>query len=157
MPAPGTLFGLMGTVYLTLLGGFAAIAATTAAQEGDRQGLPMRVFWSITKTTCFLGVPMLLAVIVLLASESPGNGGGIMSRNMGLFVMTLFGMLGLLAVWVGTVVMGLLGAAVARNLPALAAGATVFAFCAGGIPLMLSLFKAQQLEDARKQAQRNRR
>lgn len=144
----GQLFGLIGGVYFLLLGGFAAITAAQALEEGDGAGLGMRVFRSLTKTTLFLGVPTLIAVIALLAHESRGGGGGIMSRDLGLFVLFFAGLLGLLVLWTGSITMGFVGAAVARNLSPWGGALAIFLFV-GGAPVLMSAvtsFHAHQRE-----------
>ena len=134
----GQLFGLLISVYFLLLAGFAAIAAASALEEGDGAGLAKRVFWSITRTTIFLGVPGLIGVLVFLSSDAGHGSGdnGIMSKNMGLFVLFFAGMLGLFALWVGSITLGFLGAALARNLRPMV-GAALFFFLISGAPLLM--------------------
>ncbi len=133
----GQLFALLLSIYFVLLAGFAAITTATALEEGDSAGLARRVFWSLTKTTLFLGFPGLIGLLMFLSSESgAGSDSGIMSKNMGLFVMFFFGSLGLLALWVGSITLGFLGAAVTRNLrPTVAAG--VLFVLVSGAPLLV--------------------
>lgn len=130
-------FGTAISVYLTLIAGFAAIAATTAIEEDDRANLPARVGRSVTRTSLFLGAPAVIAFLVLLSSASKGGGGGIMSREMGLCILGVIGLGGVFVAWLGSLVLSMIGGAIAKNLPALAAGAVVFVFTSGGAPLML--------------------
>lgn len=58
-------FGTAISVYLTLVAGFAAIAATNAIEEDDRPNLPRRVGQSVTLTSLCLGAG---AVVFLFTS-----------------------------------------------------------------------------------------
>jgi hypothetical protein len=148
-------------LYFLLLAGFAAIAAVTAIQDGERAKVGEVVFWSLTKTSIFLGVPALIGFLVFLNSQSTGDGGGgIMSRNMGLFVLFFLGSLGLLVLWVGGIIVGFVGAALARNLPPLAAGAVVFgAVCFAPVAAagMVALSMADSKREQERRAQQQRR
>lgn len=135
----GQLFALLIGTYFLLLAGFAAITAARALEEDDRAGLPVRVFWSLTKTTGLLGFPGLIALLAFLNSQSgPGQGSGIMSKDMGFFVLFLFGSLGLLGSWVGAITLGFIGSAIARNLRPLVGAGVLFLFVAGA-PLSMAL------------------
>lgn len=131
------VFGTAISVYLTLVAGFAAIAATTAIEEDDRPNLPARVGRSVTRTSLFLGAPTVIGILVMMAWFSKDGGGGIMSREMGLCILGVIGLGGVFLAWLGSLVLGMIGGAIAKNLPALAAGAVVFLFTSGGAPLML--------------------
>lgn len=135
--------GTAVSVYVTLIAGFAAITASTAIEEDDRENLPRRVGRSVTKTSLALGVPALLAFLYLLLSESKPGSAGIMSRELGVCILFVIGLAGVFGVWLGTFVMGLLGGAVAKNLGALPAALVVFLFTSGGAPLMLVLTLGQ--------------
>lgn len=138
----GQLFALSIGVYFLLLAGFAAITTAQALEEDDGAGLPMRVFWSLTKTTAFLGFPALIAMLVFLNSEStPGQGSGIMSKDMGFIVLFIFGALGLVALWVGSITLGFIGTAVARNLRPLVGAGVLFLFV-GGAPVFMAAVTA---------------
>jgi hypothetical protein len=65
------------------------------------------------------------------------KGSGVMTSGAAGVLLAVFGVLGLLAVWVGTVVMGLAGSALAKRLPPLGAGAVVFVACSMGAPAFL--------------------
>lgn len=138
----GQLFSILLAGYFLLLAGFAALTTAQALEQDDGANLPMRVFWSLTKTTLFLGFPALIGVLVFLNSESVGSGNsGIMSKNMGFFVLFLFGSLGLLGLWVGAITLGFIGSAVARNLRPLVGAGVVFVFITGA-PLFMALVTA---------------
>lgn len=132
----GNPFGTAISVYLTLVAGFAAIAATNAIEEDDRPNLPARVGRSVTLTSLFLGAPAVI-ILLLVLSAGPGGNSGIMSKEMGLCFLGVIGLGGVFVAWLGSYVLGMLGGIVAKNLPALAAGAVVFLFTSGGAPLML--------------------
>lgn len=150
----GQLFSLVIGVYFLLLAGFAAITTARALEEEDRAGLALRVFASLTKTTVFLGLPALIAVLIFLNSESaPGQGSGIMSKDMGLFVLFLVGALGLFALWVGAITLGFIGAAVTRNLRPMVGAGVIFLFIAGA-PLFTALTTAASV--AQQKASRGR-
>jgi hypothetical protein len=136
---PGQLLTSLIGGYFFLLAGFAAITTAEALEEDDARGLGTRVFRSLTKTTLFLGLPGLIALLVFLNSESRGDGGGIMSKNTGLFVLFVIGALGLLVLWVGAITLGLAGSAVVRNLPPKTGAALMFLFVCGAPLLMAGL------------------
>lgn len=64
-----------------------------------------------------------------------------MSKNMGFFVLFLFGSLGLLALWIGAITLGFVGSAVARNLRPMVGAGVVFLFISGA-PLLTALTAA---------------
>lgn len=128
----GDFFGRIIGVYFFVLGAFAAMAAAQALEDDDAEGLPSRVFKSLTKTTFFLGFPGLIGVLLFLNSQTTGSGNsGIMSKNMGFFVLFLFGALGLVGLWVGAIVMGFIGSAIAKSLRPMVGALVVFAFISG--------------------------
>jgi hypothetical protein len=133
----GNPIGTAISVYLTLVAGFAAIAATNAIEEDDRPNLPARVGRSVTLTSLFLGAPAVIILLLVLSSGSKGGNSGIMSKEMGLCFLGVIGLGGVFVAWLGSYVLGMLGGVVAKNLPALGAGAVVFLFTSGGAPLML--------------------
>ena len=151
---PGQAFGLVGGIYYLLLGGFAAITTAEALEEGDAAGLGTRVFRSVSKTTVFLGVPTLIGMLALLASESRGDGGGIMSRDMGLFVLFLVGALALLFLWCGAVAMGFLGVALARRLRPGVGALTVFLCVSAGPLFMATIATVQNHQQKMRRLQR---
>ncbi len=134
----GQLFGLVIAAYLVVLAGFAAVTTATALSEDDGDGLSGRIFRSLTKTTVFLGFPGLIATLMFLESQSTGGDtGGIMSKNMGFFVLFLIGALGLLGVWVGSITLGFIAGAVARTMRPMVGAITVF-FIVSGAPLLMA-------------------
>lgn len=135
----GQLFAFVIGAYFLLLAGFAAITAAQALEEDDGAGLPMRVFWSLTKTTLFLGLPMLIGVLIFMNSEAKGGDSGIMSKGMGLFVLFLLGALGLLGLWIASITMGFLGAALTRNMQPMVGAAVLFFFISGAPLLMIGV------------------
>jgi hypothetical protein len=135
---PGQLVGSALSTYLTVVAGLAAISATRAAEEGDRPGLPRRVYRTITRTTLGLGLPAVLALVVGLPLFATGSS-GMMTPGAAAFLLGTFALLGLLAAWVGTITMGFVGSALAVKLPPLAAGAVVFLCCSLGAPAFLAM------------------
>lgn len=126
------------SVYVTLLAGFAAVAATRAVEEDDRPSMGARVSRAVNRATLWLGAPALAGLVWLLAAQAgPGQGSGVMTRDVGLCVVLVVGALGLLVVWVATTAMSLVSVAVARQLPATAVGLVVFAFTSCGAPVVL--------------------
>ncbi len=136
---PVTLFASAVGIYFLLLAGFAAITTAQALEEDDRVGLPMRVYWSLTKTTLFLGLPALIALLILVrANAGPGQGSGIMTNDTAVFVFFFVGALGLLIAWLGAITLGFVGSAIARNLPpTLGAGVLFLIVC--GAPALIAV------------------
>lgn len=132
--------GILLGISILLIGGFAAIAAVQAINEGDRENLSTRVYRSITRTTWWLGLPAVLVLIVLARMSATPGSSGIMSLEMGLCIFAVVAVLGMLVLWLGCIAMGALGTLVARSLPAGAAGAVVFAFTGGGAVLAFIAF-----------------
>lgn len=137
------ILGSAANVYLMLIAAFAARTAWVAVQQDDRENLSSRVGSSVTLANLVLGLPALLGFLSLLLHESKPGAGGIMSREMGVCILFVIGLVGVLAVWFATFVMGKVGAAIARNVDAVAAAAVVFVFTSAGAPLMLVLVFAQ--------------
>lgn len=139
MLEPVQVFATAIGVYFLLLAGFAAIAAAQALEAGDREGMPKRVYWSINKTTLFLGVPALIGLLLLLNSLSgSGQGSGVMTKDFALGAFFVFGMIGLLIAWIGAVTMGFVASAIVRNLsPTVAAGVLFLLVC--GAPVYMAV------------------
>lgn len=147
----GQLVSLCGAIYMTLLGGFAAITAATAIEEDDAENLAKRVFWSVTKTSLFLGLPALVAVMLFLNGQAGSGSSGIMSKNLGLVVLIGIGLVGLFALWLGAITMGFIGAAVAKKFRPMVAAIVVFLFIAAA-PLLIAAsvqLSAAERESAR--------
>lgn len=130
MMDPGSMMAFGCAAYFLLLGGFAALATARALEEGDAEGLARRVFVSLTRTTFLLGLPGLIAFLAFLNSESRGQGGGIMSRDMGLFVLFVLGFLGLFAIWTAAITMGFVASLAVKTMKPRIGAAVMVAFLA---------------------------
>lgn len=104
---------------------FFVIVALAAAKTtyrtialGDRADLPKAIFWSVTKTVFFVGPVLFIAVLWLFLSDAPrGDTGGIMSKGTAVVVVSFGAALALTTFWTTAVILGLIAAALARNLP----------------------------------------
>ncbi len=125
--------------YFLLHAGFAGKVATHAVEEDDRLRMSRRVYRSTCGTTLLLGVPLLLTFMVWWFAQYGGD--GLVTKGRGLLLLGLFGTVGLLAVWIVLVVSGYIGTAIAKRLPAAAAGAVVFVACTVGLPLFFLVYR----------------
>lgn len=128
---PGAMMALAATAYFAMLAGFAGLATARALAEGDLDGLGQRVFSTITWTTFVVGLPTLIGFLLFLESQSTGHGGGIMSANMGLLVLFVFGFLALLALWGVALGLGFAAALVAKSLTPWMGAAVMAGFLVG--------------------------
>ena len=147
----GQWMAAVAAAYLCLPAAFAALTTARYLSNDLGDELGNAIFRSVTKTTVFIGLPTVIGFLVFLNADASGSGsGGMMSRNMGLFILFMIGAFGLAAVWVGTLVMGFIGAAVARRMQPLVGAAVVFAFCTGGVPLFAALYVVTAQAEAMK-------
>jgi hypothetical protein len=133
----GQVIGGAISAWLSIIAGFAAISATRAAEEDDRQNMTARVSRTVSFSTLGLGCLGLVGAIVALYSG--GTDSGMMTRGGLSFFMVIFGLAGVIGLWVGALVMGFVGCAVAKNLPPLLAGLAVFACTSLGAPAFFVL------------------
>ena len=82
---PAQLAATAISIYILLLSGFATLAAIRAISADEQDQLAMRVFWSLTKTTLFLGLPMMLGFLGFMGSQMSPNSSGIMSGSTKFF------------------------------------------------------------------------
>jgi hypothetical protein len=133
----GQVIGGAVSAWLSIIAGFAAITATRAAEEDDRQNMAARVSRTVSFSTLGLGCLAVLGAVVALYTF--GSEGGMMSLGGLSFFMVIFGLAGVIGLWVGALVMGFVGCAVAKNLPPLLAGLAVFACTSLGAPAFFVL------------------
>lgn len=152
---PGQLFASLAGGYFFLLASFAAITTAQALEEDDGAGLPRRVFWSLTKSSLFLGLPGLIGFLMFLNHDAGGRGGGgIMSKDTGLFLLFLAGCGGLVLLWLCAITLGFIGSTVVRNMRPMAGAGLLFLFVCGAPVLssLLSVYSAAQQKRLRRNA-----
>ena len=150
---PATMIGIYVNAVLLALAFFPARAAYVCARDGERAQMGNAVFWSVTKTTLFFVVPAWGLFLAILGSEGGhGDGGGMMSKSMGLGLLFFVGCLGLMFVWAVALCVTLFAVLIARNLPPKAAAVIIFGSIAFVPILGTSILAA---EGARTQMERS--
>ncbi len=140
----GHFFSTAAEAYFFITSLVLALTAARARAEDDVE-LPTRLFRATQRLAMFVGLPMLLGCLWWLFSQRQGHGNsGIMSGETAFVLLFVLGALGLLLVWVCTVCLAFLAAALVRNARPMTAGLITFFFVQFAPALGLLLFVVQR-------------
>ncbi|MFL5322495.1 MAG: hypothetical protein ACJ790_22740 [Myxococcaceae bacterium] len=150
---PSAIISIAAQTFFLVVAVMAARAGRRCVTQNRREDLGPDIFWSITWTTWLAGPLLFGAVLVLFLWDSPGDTGGIMSRNMGVAVMCIGAFLMLALFWASAIALGAIAARIARDLPGKAAVAVIFGVVTLSPLLCTSNFMGRTADQRRAAAQ----
>lgn len=140
----GHFFSLAAESYFLVTSLTLALTAARARAEEDEE-LPSRLFRTTQRLALFGGLPALLGCLWWLFSQRQGHGdSGIMSGETAFVLLFILGALGLLLVWVCTVALAFIAAALVRHARPVPAGLITFFFVQFAPAMGLLLFVLQR-------------